>query len=174
MLQVAKSITVFHAVQWVTAAWKLVRESTVAKCFTRCGFGQPEPSPADEEWEDEDLEPLLRLVPGATAKELVEMDEATSVCATDDPVAGSVASSSSQHKVSSDEEEPEPPTLPTLKEACHSLDAIIALAMKHDKLEMVQGANVMKEQLLQMRLRAQMQAQQTSIKDFLSAPAPME
>jgi hypothetical protein len=37
-----KQITVLDAIYWLYSAWNNVLESTVTKCFKRCGFGLDE------------------------------------------------------------------------------------------------------------------------------------
>jgi hypothetical protein len=40
--ELAKSVTVFDAIRWISSAWNNVRGKTILKCFWRAGFASPE------------------------------------------------------------------------------------------------------------------------------------
>lgn len=182
--ELARSITVLNAIQWVKASWDLVKTSTIHKCFIKCGFGADVPAAdvpaaaavvnnaavhvaaADREiWEDDDLLPLLRLVPGATAKDFVDMDEATSVCYTDVPTEPTTL----RLELSSDEEdevEPTPP--PSYKRAHLMMEELVSFALHHNSSSILSMAQSIKHEIQTMCLSDSSQLRQSVIKDFFT------
>jgi len=44
-----RSVTVFHAIRWISSAWNNVQEETILKCFWRAGFVSPETDLQEQE-----------------------------------------------------------------------------------------------------------------------------
>ncbi len=68
-------MNVLDAIQWLTQAWDAVKPSTIVKCVAKCGIGLdnvPAECDDDEDWDDDDLLPILQA--GSTMREFVEMD----------------------------------------------------------------------------------------------------
>ncbi len=113
--EVARSITVLHAITWISNAWELLRKETISKCFHNCGFKflmegtQMEDLPSSE---DEDMcTQLLELVPGSTIQDLIDMDENTATAPSDGlengTVDGTVAEGPGENEDDEDDEESE-------------------------------------------------------------------
>ena len=173
--EVARSITVLHAIQWLESSWNLVESSTIEKCFKKSGFFAEDSSASGEDVtprEDDDLVPLLRLVPGTTAKDLVEMDEATSTHSSQPEEESSTTDAGSLElqleRESSDEDEPEPAPLPTFKKAHNDIEGIMALALKHNSTSLLKMASSMKEELENLCLANRMSSKQTVMEDFFA------
>lgn len=74
--QLEKSITVFNAVIWITAAWKKVTSQTINKCFLKAGFAEDDESIIEYD-EDDDL-PLsnfLQNVSNVAMDDYINIDE---------------------------------------------------------------------------------------------------
>lgn len=170
-------------------SWAQVKETTIKKCFKNCGFYQSQLSQCpisnvnddddDVDFSDDDLAPLLQLVPGVTTKDLVDMDEATSVCSSHPVQPYSILSDpellqsdeekeEEEQEEEEEEEEAEPVAPSSFKRANQDLEAIVALAMKYDSDKAVKMANSLKEELQKIKLHHSLNCKQTFIKDFFS------
>ena len=56
------NVSVLDACQWISSALKEVKDSTVNKCFKRCGFKQDNITEEEEEFDEEDDLPLSHLI----------------------------------------------------------------------------------------------------------------
>jgi hypothetical protein len=68
-----KSISVLHAVRWVSSAWELISRETIVKCFQR-GFNYHEEE-SEECEEDTGLNEVTRSLPLDVQKDLASVDE---------------------------------------------------------------------------------------------------
>ena len=85
--ELLKQLNVLDAVYWVKHSWDEVEESTIVKCFKKCGFGSDKTS---SETDDSDLDfnkdiplHLVRLTHqlfGCEFSELVEMEQSILTC----------------------------------------------------------------------------------------------
>jgi hypothetical protein len=69
-----KSISVLHAVRWVSSAWEQISRETIVKCFRRAGFNYHEEE-SEECEEDTGLNKVIRSLSLDVQKNLVYVDE---------------------------------------------------------------------------------------------------
>jgi hypothetical protein len=69
-----KSISVLHAVRWVSSAWGQISRETIVKCFRRAGFNYHEEESGECE-EDTGLNEVMRSLPLDVQKDLISVDE---------------------------------------------------------------------------------------------------
>ena len=71
---IVKKVTVLDAILWLTTAWDSVFPETIQKCFRKCGFSDAiVDASSDDEWDEEDLRPLLP--PGTSLRDYVDSDD---------------------------------------------------------------------------------------------------
>ena len=84
--QLAKQISMLDAVQWIQKAWQEVKESTIRKCYKKCGFSVDVPT--DEEKteapeEADNTDPLIsKVLDGVSIEEFVSFDDNTATTQT--------------------------------------------------------------------------------------------
>jgi hypothetical protein len=66
-----KSISVLHAVRWVSSAWEQISRETIVKCLRRAGFNYHK----EESEEDAGLKEVIRYFPLDVQKDLASVDE---------------------------------------------------------------------------------------------------
>jgi hypothetical protein len=69
-----KSISVLHAVRWVSSAWEQISRETIVKCFRRAGFNYHEEE-SEEREEDTGLNEVIRCLPLDVQKNVASVDE---------------------------------------------------------------------------------------------------
>ena len=71
---IVKKVTVLDAILWLTTAWDSVSPETIQKCFRKCGFLDAiVDASSDDEWDEEDLRPLLP--PGTSLRDYINSDD---------------------------------------------------------------------------------------------------
>lgn len=72
---ISRQITVLDAILWLISSWDAVKPETIQKCFGKCGFGQVSQviPDSEEQWDEEDLAPLLPA--GQSIVDYANMDE---------------------------------------------------------------------------------------------------
>ena len=72
--ELAKSVTVFGAIRWISSAWNNVREETILKCFRRAGFASPETDLQEQEDSTSESD-LVSALPEALQFEVASEDD---------------------------------------------------------------------------------------------------
>ena len=72
---IVNKVTVLDAILWLTTAWDSVSPETIQKCFhNKYGFSDAiVDASSDDEWDEEDLRPLLP--PGTSLRDYVDSDD---------------------------------------------------------------------------------------------------
>ena len=80
---IVKKVTVLDAILWLTTAWDSVSPETIQKCFRKCGLSDAIVDvSSDDEWDEEDLRPLLP--PGTSLRDYVNSDDHVATQRTND------------------------------------------------------------------------------------------
>jgi hypothetical protein len=75
-----KQITVLDAIYWLYSAWNNVLESTVTKCFKRCGFGLDEITSENSIEYSEDIDDNIPLAAIKLTREIFGLPQISNKC----------------------------------------------------------------------------------------------
>ena len=86
--ELLKEISILDAIYWIARSWSQVEESTISKCFRKCGFSDTAPmatdSVCDSDDEDDDfpihLHVLARQLFDCDLQQLIDIDKAFVTC----------------------------------------------------------------------------------------------
>ena len=173
---IAKSITIFEAIHWLTLAWKTVEASTIQKCFRGCGFaGEEETDEATQEEEtdeatqeeeaqfcSEDLQNLNKIAPDSTADNLLQMDRGIAThCQETGDAAKEKEEEEGEEEEDIDDKEPEPRPL---KESLASVTALLEDAKGRANMEWLSTAQKLREIIQEEKMKTELKQQK--INDF--------
>ena len=182
-----KQITVLDAIYWLYSAWNNVLESTVTKCFKRCGFGLDEITSENSMEYSEDIDDniplavikMTREIFGCDFSELVEIDSlvTTYECETninwDKPAEELLHElkctdndNDSESEGENEESELDSENIYSKSEANEVLHKLKKFAMKNSAVQMLTLLNKAKEELSDMFI---VNCKQTDLCDFFCA-----
>lgn len=190
--EVVKGVTIRDAIHWLDIAWDGVKDTTIQKCFRKCGFETPLDITISEATTDvatittqapDDIQqhPLFPSVMGdATWEAFVQCDHDT-VTHNESEEAdlvraiGASATANSANSDSDGEGDDDPvevvPSGVTTKDCRGYAQTIINFGYEMENPEIIQAARALETVLLAQQIKsAQAANKQSSIKDFFVAP----
>ena len=139
--ELAKKITVLDAILWLRYAWDMVSDTTIHKCFNKCGIDTPAVDEPGEKKQDNTEEETL--LDGMTLAEFASMDDnlLTTETLEDDWEENLQAKARGEIPAEEDEEEPEPVKTIITKELSEQLLGMRDYAHRLDNAEMLDLLN---------------------------------
>ena len=175
-----KQVNVLDAIYWVKHSWDEVEQSTIVKCFKKCGFGSDNTSSeSDESAQDFNEDIPLHLVRlahqlfGCEFSELVEIEHSIPTCdeeMTWDRPANELLKEQSEvvsdHSDDKNESEfaPVPSESVSLSDVDSYLEKLELFALSHCQSKML--SNLMELTEMATSLRIETTSQQSKISDF--------
>ena len=168
----AKSVNVLDAIMWLKFAWDALLESTMNKCFAKCGFDVSEPVAVDEaavvdDAEPATLEPALQQVIGdVTLRAFADMDddEAT-MKTTGDNWEAELVTQSADESDDDDEQEVVAPVI-NRRTASNYADTLLAFGLSTQNATVVDLLSKLQQELQSQQLVQC--CQQSSIVDYFA------
>lgn len=85
--ELSKSINVYDAIQWLNSAWRSVKDSTIIKCFEKCGFNLDIDESDEENLPLAQLQEMMKKIsPDLSAEEYVLAENEVETCDDFDPL----------------------------------------------------------------------------------------
>ena len=173
--ELTKLITVLQAIYWIDRAWGDTKESTIQKCFRRCGFVQEEPEVDEEEEDTTDhvlLQDMINHVTGGgtdiTEEDYLAMDDDLPTEDNTDQWEQNLLETIMEHE-DDDSTTAETDTTSTLtyEKMLHMFEEIkeFALTKDEDYISIVPFINMTEDKLLKKRM---LQKKQVSMSSYLS------
>ena len=188
--ELVKTITVRDAICWLDMAWDdALTETTIMKCFRKCGFATPLDVPSDQPStsqanSDSDTDPVantqdpsaelgpnyLRVMDGVTWEEFANCDRQTiTTCEPDENDSGEQLKL--WMETSDDEAEELPPPLPPTisnKMARFHVKDLVDFAYTAENQKMLKAVRALEDIMQDHMLQQSNQAKQKNIKDFFA------
>ncbi|ESO04327.1 hypothetical protein HELRODRAFT_172688 [Helobdella robusta] len=160
--ELAKSVNLLNAINWLDVAWRNVNPTSITKCFNKCGFGIGKNIDTDVQLIEADLT-ITSLLGSVTWENFVTMDN------NDDSIHSPQSSENhEQFEVQDDEEEEEAPVQEvSTKMALQCARKLTSYSIHVGNRELLQFSENIENILEIELLKTKCFGKQTTMNDFL-------